>query len=275
MFSAQEWNGPVGSAWAAEWQRTDRSFADLSRTIDAAMAARLGHDPARVVDIGCGAGATSMALARACPRARITGVDISPDLIAAATRRAEAITNLDFSAGPAESVVAALAPVDLFVSRHGVMFFPDPVEAFGALRAAAAPGAGLMFSCFRSVNDNGWATILADMGAPPPPAAQGYVPGPFAFADPAFVAALLRKAGWANPTPVPIDFRYRAGEGADPVGDALDFFRHIGPTSRLLASAGDAERPGMIDRLTTTLKDHRHGDIVEFPAAAWLWIATA
>ncbi len=275
MTGASDWSGPIGSIWATEWERTDRSFAELSLTLDAVVKGHVGGAAMRVVDIGCGAGATSIALARARPQAMITGVDISADLIEVAKRRAGDLGNLSFAIGPAEQVAADLAPVDLFISRHGVMFFPDPVAAFTKLRAAAAPGASIIFSCFRRPADNPWASALIEAIGAPTPAAPGYVPGPFAFAEPGFVADVLTKAGWILPAPRAVDYGYRAGGGADPVEDALAFFKRIGPTANFLRNAEGAERDAAIDRLRVLLEACRSGDAVDFPAAAWLWSAKA
>ena len=274
-FSPSDWEGSVGDVWAAEWQRTDRSFASLAPHLNAAaIAAVEGLATPRILDIGCGAGGTSMALAAALPDATITGVDISPGLIETARSRAASLSNLQFELGPVEELSGNHAPIDLFVSRHGVMFFPDPVPAFTAIRAAAAPAGRLVFSCFRSIALNPWAEeiVAAVLGAPPPQP-SGYMPGPFAFADPEVVGALLTAAGWRDVEATPIDYVYHAGAGADPVGDALDLFGRIGPAATPLRAVDPEGRPAMLARLTAVLERYHQGDVVDFPAAAWLWSA--
>lgn len=274
-MDAAEWTGRVGSAWALEWQRTDRSFSGLATHLNAAILTAAA-DAKRAVDIGCGAGATSIALATARPDIAVTGIDISPDLIAAARARTADIANLRFVAGPVETTIASVAPADLFFSRHGVMFFADPVAAFATLRSAASPGAKLVFSCFRSVAENPWAGAMIEaIAGPQPPPPPGYIPGPFAFAGQGFVTVLLREAGWGDVAATPIDFLYRAGGGDDPVEDAIGFFRRIGPVARMLASAEEQDRPALIEKLRAALAASRHGNSVDFPAAAWLWSARA
>lgn len=276
MTSASEWAGTVGGAWASEWQRTDRSFAGLAPHLDAAIRAAAGDSPRVIVDVGCGAGATSLATAAAFPQAQIVGIDLSPELTAAATQRATGLGNLSFVTSPVEQAVAALAPVDLFVSRHGVMFFADPVAGFAALRQAAAPGASLVFSCFRAPSLNPWASEVSEavLGAPLAPA-QGYAPGPFAFADPAFVTSILEQSGWQPLGNEPVDYLHRTGEGADAVTDALAFFERIGPAARALRELDPDQRPAALDRLAAVLARYRVGNVVDFPAAAWLWSARA
>ena len=262
MTDAFAWQGRVGDAWAEEWRRTDRSLADLSRHLDAAIAASAPSD-GRALDIGSGAGGTSLALAAARPSLAIQGVDLSAGLVAVATERAAAsgFTNARFALGDAAAPPGG--PYHLAFSRHGVMFFDDPVAAFTAIRAAMAPGAPLVFSCFRAAAENGWAVALADaLGQRVSP--PGTAPGPFAFADPGHVAAILAAAGWHD-----------AGAGNDPVADALAFFRRIGPAARALADTPEADRPPMLAKLRAMLASRMCAKIVQFPAAAWIWSARA
>lgn len=274
MTDARDWAGQVGGTWAAEWQRTDRSFAGLAPHLDAAILAA-APDRGRALDIGCGAGSTSLALAAARPGLAVTGADLSTALLAVARERGAALANLDFVEGDVLDTASDLAPIDLMVSRHGVMFFADPVAAFATLRAAAAPDARLVFTCFRQPQDNAWvaAAVMAITGSPPPPSSGA--PGPFAFADQARVADLLAAAGWRDAKATPIDYRYRAGQGADPVADAVGFFSRIGPAAPLLRDLPASERGAAVARLAATCADHRAGDAVDFPAAAWLWTARA
>ena len=85
MTDKMEWQGQVGSSWAREWQRTDRSFAPLTQQLIERIVG--AGDAERIADIGCGAGELSIKLADALPAADILGLDISSDLIAAAIRK--------------------------------------------------------------------------------------------------------------------------------------------------------------------------------------------
>lgn len=271
MTSAPDWQTRVGDVWAEEWRRTDRSFADLARHLDAAIAA-VATATGRAVDLGCGAGATSLALARARPDLAIDGVDLSPALIAIAqARAAEAeaeAANVQFHT---VAVPAALTgPYDLAVSRHGVMFFDDPVAAFTGIARHLAPGAPLVFTCFRRPADNEWAVALAAALGSGFEAQSGYAPGPFGFADDVFVRDLLTATGFRDIAIQPIDFTYRAGEALDAVDDALGFFQRIGPAARALALMSPVERPAGVVRLHAMLAAHARGDTVDFAGAAWL-----
>lgn len=274
MTEAHDWIGRVGGIWASEWQRTDRSFGDLAQRLDAAILA-LAPETGRALDIGCGAGATSLALAAVRSRLAITGVDLSPAQLAVARERAAGRSNLDFVEGDVLAVAAKRAPIDLFVSRHGVMFFVDPVPAFAALHAAAAPGAPLVFTCFRQPAENRWASEIAAAVTGVPSASRDGTPGPFAFADRARVAAILADAGWSDAVAEPVDYANRAGAGPDPVADAVSFFTRIGPAAPLLRELPPAARETALARVAAVCEKHRAGDAVHFPAAAWLWTARA
>ncbi|TPG15227.1 methyltransferase domain-containing protein [Sphingomonas koreensis] len=311
MTEASDWTGAVGDVWAAEWRRTDRSFVDFAPNLDTAILAAAPPGAGKVLDIGCGAGATSIALARARPDLAITGVDLSAGLLAVARQRAAGLQGaadpsdgpgasadapgllrspekgddpvltaaplgtLSFAEGDAVAAAGHLAPIDLFVSRHGVMFFDDPVRAFAALHAAAAPGAALVFSCFRATALNPWMAEIVAAATGAPPAPRDDAPGPFAFADESRVATILANAGWIDARATPIDYTYHAGAGADPVGDAVSFFSRIGPSAPILRALLADQREATLARIAEVCERHRQADAIDFPAAAWIWSARA
>jgi len=274
MTQASDWQGGVGRAWAEEWQRTDRTFARLTPALLAAIAAMPGR---QVLDIGCGAGELSLAVAQARPDAQVRGIDVSEDLVAAARRPATGHADLRFELADASVWSDPGFTPDLLVSRHGVMFFADPPAAFAHLARVAAPGARLVFSCFRTPVENAWASAMAGLVPPPAPPADPHAPnpfppGPFAFADPDHVRAML--AGWTDLTFTPHDFDYLAGEGHDAADQALALFRRIGPAASALRQAAEADRAGIEQRLRAVIAAHSRDGKVSFAAAAWIVTAT-
>jgi SAM-dependent methyltransferase len=276
MTEAAQWRTDVGHVWAEEWRRTDRSFAGVSAALDAAIL-DVAPGTGAALDIGCGAGSTSLALARARAALAVTGIDLSPDLIAVAQERAGAVENVRFqvadAADPAPPILGGAH--DLAVSRHGVMFFAHPKAAFETIRSLLKPGAPFVFSCFQSVARNPWANDVAEAITGEPMAPAGDAPGPFAFADDMYVRSLLTDAGWSDPQVQDLSYRYIAGQGEDPVEDALSFFSRIGPAARALANLSESDRPAALARLRALLAQHAIEHTVEFPAAAWIWTARA
>ena len=168
MTNAADWQGAVGRNWAAEFERTDRSLSELNAVLVDRIASRISPD-ARILDIGCGAGATSFALAERLPTADIVGIDLSESLALAARAR-NTDGRVRFEIHDATRWSGNDWRPDMLVSRHGVMFFDDPVAAFSHFAEIASADAQLVFSCFMDRAENDWAVeIPALLPAPPPP----------------------------------------------------------------------------------------------------------
>lgn len=269
MLAVTEWQGQTGEAWAEEWRRTDRTLAPLN---DALLARALPFAGRRILDVGCGAGATSFAFADALPDADITGLDLSDALVAAARDRLEGRPNVAFVQGDASGWTPGDGPFDLVVSRHGVMFFDDPVAAFSHLHALAPQGR-LLFSCFRSAAENEWMAAMRALirrHAPEALALPEPAAGPFAFADPARIEDILGEAGFAPPAIEPLDFDFTVGAGEDPVTDAIAYFRRIGPMARLMAGMDETKKAAFLADLTEVAADRLSDQGVVFRAAAWI-----
>lgn len=270
-----QWATTSGSVWARRWRDTDAGLAGLSPYLLSAVKAAAPEGPFRAFDIGCGPGTTTLDVAAACPQAEVIACDVSADLAEIARQRSSGNPRIRVVEGDAQGHAGGEGPIDLFFSRHGVMFFDDPVRAFRSFRNAANPGASMVFSCFQNWELNPWASELADAAAgrtlPPP----GREPGGFAFADPNYVREILEAAGWADATALDVQFDYVAGEGADAVDSALSFFSELGPSSRLIESLSAHERSAAMQRMRGVIERHQDGGKVAFEAAAWIWSAKA
>ena len=150
------------------------------------------------------------------------------------------------------------------------MFFADPVAVFARLRAQAAPGARLRFSCFRARADNAWAGALASVLPAPSEAPDPEAPGPFAFGNPARVEAILVAAGWHDIACEAVDYAMIAGEGEMAVDEALAYFQRIGPAARAIAELPESKRPVVLERLRALLSNHLEDGRVTLPSAAWI-----
>jgi len=162
---------------------------------------------------------------------------------------------------------------DAMLSRHGLMFFDDPVGAFAHLKELAAPGAPFVFSCFRAREENDWATALGpviERFAPPQPTAPPRAPGPFAFADPDWIATILASAGLESPRIAPLDCAFVTGEGADPIAETLAYFSRIGPFAAVLRELDERRRGEAMAAVAAVAEAHRSGDRVSFTAAYWI-----
>lgn len=269
MADAMDWKGSAGESWAAEWRRTDRSFGGLTEQL-----LRHTRDFAfnNVLDIGCGAGELSLAVARGRPEVAVVGVDISTDLIETARARGKNLVNVNFELGDASRWRPApeFQP-DLLISRHGVMFFDDPVGAFANLAAISAPNAGMVFSCFRGPADrneifSGIRGLLPAPDGPPDP----HAPGPMAFADAERVRDILTRAGWGSVHFEPVDFAMVVGAGDDPVEDAVEYFGAVGPVAQAAARMSAQEKEEFGAKLRAWLATRNIGGMIALGAIAWI-----
>jgi ubiquinone/menaquinone biosynthesis C-methylase UbiE len=142
----------------------------------------------KVLDVGCGCGATSLELGRrVAPGGQVRGIDISSDMVDRARQRiGAAALDADVRVDVADASAVPLdGSYDALFSRFGVMFFEEPVDAFSHLRTGLRPGGRLAFVCWQARDQNPWMTVpmmaaAAVMDVPPPPGPRE--PGGAAFA---------------------------------------------------------------------------------------------
>lgn len=273
--ASPDWAKASGDVWARRWQQTDRGLEPLQAPLVLAVAERARGGSFKAFDIGCGPGSTTIAMAETFPEAAIIACDISEALAKVARQRTAEIERVQVIVGDAEAVVATQAPVDVFFSRHGVMFFSDAVQAFRTIRGAASDSGSLVFSCFQHWDLNPWASELARAAAGKSLPEPGREPGGFAFADPVYVEQLLSASEWRDAECRAVQFSYTMGEGDSPVEDALSLTTEIGPAARVLESLPEGERDAAVDRMRDVIERHVDGNAVVFPSAAWIWRATA
>jgi len=254
------WNGSAANAWVANQAMLDQMFDPFA----ALLADRL-HAGQRVLDVGCGTGATTLAAARQA--GRCTGVDISAPMIAVARERAAA-AGLDAGFLCADAQDHDFAPdvFDAVISRFGVMFFADPVAAFTNLHRAARPGAPLHLYAWRSPDDNPFMTAAERAAAPlvTLPAVAPGQPGQFAFADKARVEHILKHSGWGEIDITPVDVACTF-----PASGMLPYLTRMGPLGRILPTLEEEERRHVIATVRAAFDPFVRGDAVHFTAACW------
>ena len=193
------WNGPAGQRWAQRQAAQDvvlKPVADL--VIDRAKL-KPGE---RVIDVGCGSGATAIAFAReVAPSGHVLGVDISGPMLERARQSAPKDLPVDFVLADATVYPFEPASFDVLASRFGVMFFADPALSFANMRKALRPSGRLAFACWREPRENPFfmAPLQAAYKHVPKLPQQGPEdPGPFAFASEARVRRILDAAGFTG-----------------------------------------------------------------------------
>jgi len=269
------WNGARGESWVREQEARDRSLAPFG---EAAIARARPAAGERVLDIGCGCGASTLAIAAAVgPGGAVLGVDVSTPMLARARERAAGFPAIQFARADA-STYAFDGSFDLAFSRFGVMFFDNPRAAFANLRRALRLTGRMAFVCWRSLEENHWMAVPFQavreaFPSLPVPVWRG-VPGPLAFADPDDVRRILSDAGFAAVQIEPFDHPMPLGDGGGLEAAAADAVT-IGPTARLLADADEATLDRARQAVQRALRPHLKGTDVSLPGAAWVVSARA
>ncbi len=270
------WNGKVGETWVRMQDQMDRALSPITAALLSLAEPGPGE---QALDVGCGGGETTLALAAAVGEdGAVVGLDVSEPLLARARARGDALLlDIDFIAGDA-AIFADAGGYDLILSRFGVMFFDDPVAAFANLLRLAVPGGRLCFACWQPAANNLWATLpltcLADL-LPAAPPADPCAPGPFAFADADRVAAILLQSGWRDVSHHGLSTEMLTGAGDNAVDDAIKFALRIGPAARAVREAGPAVAAEAEARLAIALMPFHADARVALPAAVWLFTAIA
>jgi SAM-dependent methyltransferase len=264
---AKIWNGPAGHAWVAAQQSLDRMFEPFAALL-AAEAAATGAT--RVLDVGCGTGSTTLAIARRIDTAgHCTGVDLSEPMVALARERAaRERLRASFIVGDAQTQAFEPAYFDLVVSRFGVMFFDDPTQAFANLRRATRVGGQMRCIAFRSPAENPFMTTAERAAAPllpQLPERRPDAPGQFAFADSRRVQGILEDSGWSGIHIAPIDVAC-----VMPEAELNPYLERLGPVGLALRSADAETRAQVLAVVRAAFDPFVIDGEVRFTAACWL-----
>lgn len=262
----QMWNGPGAEAWIGSRDILDAMFRPIeAMLVDAVRAA----GARQVLDVGCGTGSTTLAIAASLPQdGRVLGLDLSAPMIAVAeARAAEAGSGARFLAADAAAHPFPPGEFDLVVSRFGVMFFADPTAAFTNLRRAARPGAGTFLVTWRSPAENPFMTTAEGAAAPlmpdfPKRRSDG--PGQFGLADPHYVRSVFTDAGWRDVDLAPVDVAC-----AFPAAGLAHFATSLGPLGVALRGADPHLAARVRDAVMAAFSAYVVGDEVRFTAACW------
>lgn len=265
------WNGAGGRAWAELQELLDRVYEPVQDLLVEAVL----PGPRRALDVGCGAGSTTLAIARRLgATGSVAGIDLSGPMIDVARARARREGSpATFVCADAQTHPFEPASFDLLLSRFGVMFFDDPVQAFARLRHAARDGATLRVIAWRRAQENPFMTAAERAAAPllpNLPARLPDAPGQFSFADPERVRRILDQSRWTGTDLRPADI-----ECTFPEDELIRWITRLGPIGRALHEADEQTRARVLDAVRPAFEPYVRGGEVRFTAACWLVMASA
>ena len=266
------WNSSAGCAWVDLEQSIDQTYKRIEDLLVEEIAVGA---PRRVLDVGCGTGATTVAAVRRLgATSEAVGVDVSGPMIAAARARAgrEAVP-ARFIVGDAQTYAFEPSSFDAIMSRFGVMFFDDSVRAFENLRRAARTGARLRLVTWRSPEENPFMTAAERAAAPLMPNLPPRVPdapGQFGFADARRVHDILGESGWAEIDIRPIDVACTF-----PAQELPNYATRFGIVARALPEVDEQTRTRVVEAVLAAFAPYVHGSEVRYDAACWMISARA
>ena len=269
---AEDWNGASGREFIEQRERHERMLGPLTARL---LAAARIQDGENVLDVGCGCGDVTILAARAAGGGHALGADFSRIQVAEARRLAAAagVANARFEVADVQVHPFGAGTFDVVLSKFGVMFFDDPVAAFGNLRKALRRGGRLAFLCWRIREENpiftfGFAGAAERLGfcGPTGPSAA------FSLAGPGRVGALLSGAGFGGIECEKADEPMLVGRDVD---DALEYERASPSTAELLAGLSAAQAAELTRQVRDRLVAYATPDGVVMPGAAWLVTAQA
>ena len=267
------WNGSAGRNWTDFQETLDATLVPVLQKLLARGAVKPGE---RVIDVGCGCGASSIELGNQVgAHGEVLGIDISSEMLTRARHRTPGGLHVRYLLADAGRHAFVPDHFDVLFSRFGVMFFDEPERAFTNLAGAMRPGGRVVFACWRQPRDNPYFILPlqeAYKHVPKLPEVKPDDPGPFAFASEERVHRILGAAGFASiamePFDTPLDMA--AGRGLD---HALHFALSIGPTARALEGQPQDKVAAAAQSVREALARHVDGNSVNLKGA--IWIVTA
>lgn len=269
---AEYWASPAGLKWIEHEHALDAAMADmLDVMLDTAEIASTD----RIIDIGCGTGASTIEAARRVPNGKVLGVDISAPLLARAASRAKAegAHNTSFLLADAQTHDFSTEPFDLLVSRLGMSFFSDTVAALDNLSNALKDSGKMIFVCWASVARNPWFSIpkqAAEERLGLLPKGDPNAPGPTAFQDCDRVANLMARAGVSNIEARQVDIALAPPGG---VAGAARAASKVGPAARIVKaySGNEADEAAIENAVMIAFEKFNERGAVRVPAVVNLF----
>jgi ubiquinone/menaquinone biosynthesis C-methylase UbiE len=264
------WNGSGGKRWTDRQAMQDILLAPVSQILIERAQPKSGE---RVLDVGCGCGATTMAWAeRVAPSGFALGIDISEPMLSRARELAPKGLPLGFVLADATVYPFDPQDFDLLVSRFGVMFFAEPAVSFANLRRALRPNARVTFACWRDPRENPW--MIMPMQAvyqhvPKLPQLGPEDPSPFAFASEERVRRILGDAGYRDVALERCDLSIDIANGRGLEG-ALDTAMNVGPANRALEGHPAEVRAAAANSVRELLAPQVRGQSLPLPGSIWV-----
>ena len=267
----QFWSGAGGDVWVDKQREMDIMLNPLGER--AIQGLDLSGE-IKILDIGCGCGATTLEIAKAVTQGEVIGVDISEPMLERATKTASdmMLNNTSFQVKDVQVDEMPLSYFDIAFSRFGVMFFEDPFEAFKNINHSLKDNGQLSFVCWQHASLNPWQSLsiqvikeFLDLPAPAPKS-----PGPFAFEDKSYINEILTESGFRD-----IEIKDNQEDivmfSGKSIREACEDYLTINPVvTEMLKNSPTKLREEILEALIGKFSDFHNNDGLLFPSATWI-----
>jgi len=272
--AVEAWSGVLFDRWARYRDVLAVSIREFS---DVAFDLCRPQPGERVLDVGCGLGETTRAVAELVgPTGEVVGIDAGERFVETATAEAAeaGAGNVSYLTGDAQ-VADMGTGFDLAFARFGTMFFANPVAALRNVRSSLRPGGRLCMVVWRSKLANEWLyrgelVVEKYLERPEETDEPTCGPGPFSMANADTTSDIVTAAGFADVALRRCDISYLMGRDLD---QAMEVVMAIGPAGELIRLAkDDAEkiRPQLERELREAYADLERDDGVWAEASTWI-----
>ncbi|NOR61050.1 MAG: methyltransferase domain-containing protein [Rhodobacteraceae bacterium] len=214
------------------------------------LANSVGHVDGDVLELACGTGVVTRALAPLQASGRYVATDFNPPMLEIAKAKAHG-EHLEFQVTDAMALPFEASRFSTVICQFGVMFFADKPKAYAEVARVLKPGGKYVFSVWDSLAHNHFArTIHEGIGALYPDDPPQFMKLPFGYFDLRQIVAELQGAGFGRVTIEAIPLTSHA---ASPREVALGFGMG-GPLSNEVSARGTLSIEAVIDALEEVMK---------------------
>jgi ubiquinone/menaquinone biosynthesis C-methylase UbiE len=267
----QFWSGAGGDVWVDKQREMDIMLNPLGERVIQGLDLK---EETKILDIGCGCGATTLEIAKIVNQGEVIGVDISEPMLERATQTASdmALTNISYQVKDVQVDEMPNNYFDIAFSRFGVMFFEDPFEAFNNINHSLKDDGQLSFVCWQHASLNPWQSLsiqvikeFLDLPAPPPKS-----PGPFAFEDKSYIEEILNASGFRD-----IEIKDNQEDivmfSGKSIREACEDYLTINPVvTEMLKNSPSELREEILEALIGKFSNYHKDDGLLFPSATWI-----
>ena len=229
------WNEGIGKKWVEEDDSMNERLSILTKELFLRLNISRGD---KILDIGCGGGQTSFEASEIVgENGYVVGADISKILLDLAKSKYAKTKNLEFKLCDVQNYEFRENSFNKVISRFGVMFFENPVEAFKNIYNSLQEGGSLNFVCWTNVMENEFFTdptniIIRHLNKDFPEITRS--PGPLAFSEEKYINEILSNSGFKNIKVEKVYSLITTNDSPEKNGELL---LSIGLGGRLLADA--------------------------------------